>query len=216
VQVTASGPDAIAIVIRLNQDGYTPPPLPKRSDRTWTRDELGNLDPAAADAYISAEEWSAGIHALIPQLGGLLGAAVATGILEQGILTDEYDTSALTSLNMLDASHAVWALANNLPSLDVQAQLASLQKDREDLASVVQSDQGDLKELLSEGQHVNHVLLAKMQAKLAADQAKLKQLDAQIAALSNAVPPGVLLNNNQPYPVYGWLEVGYMAPQVHA
>src|SRR6266480_1538631 len=88
-------------------DGYAPPPLPKRSERTWSRDELGKLDPAAADAYITAEEWSASIHLLFGELGGgLLGAAVATGILERGILTDEYDTSGLTSVNILDASHA--------------------------------------------------------------------------------------------------------------
>jgi hypothetical protein len=89
----------------------------------WSRDELGKLDPAAADAYITAEEWSAGIHLLFGELGGgLVGAAVATGILERGIKTDEYDTSGLISVNLLDANHAVSALANNIPSTDNQAQ----------------------------------------------------------------------------------------------
>ncbi len=82
-------------------------------------------------------------------------------------------------------------------------------------SSEVLSDQGDLQELQSEGSHVNPTLLAKAKAKLAADKAKLKQIDDQIAALSNAVVRGVLHNDNQAYPVYGWLEVGYVEPQVH-
>ena len=69
----------------------------------------------------------------------------------------------------------------------IRAQLASLLKDREDLSCEVLSDQGDLQELQSEGSHVNPTLLTKAKARLAADEAKLKQIDDQIAALSNAV-----------------------------
>lgn len=57
-------------------------------------------------------------------------------------------------------------------------------------------------------------MLDNAKAKLAADEAKLQQIEDQIAALINEVG-GVLQNDNQPYPVYGWLEVGYLEPQNH-
>jgi hypothetical protein len=57
--------------------------------------------------------------------------------------------------------------------------------------------------------------MQKAQAKLAADEAKLKQIDDQIAALKAAVVRGVLQNDDQPYPVFGWLEIGYLPQQVH-
>ncbi len=205
VQVTSGAEDTINIVIKLSQDVYMPPPLPTRKEHTWSREELGTLNKDAANGYISAELWSAAIHVLIPELGGALGAAVATGILEQGIKTDEYDTSGLTSVNILDASHAVSALANNIPT-DNQA---LLQQERNQLAREVESDKSDLKELERDAKHVNPTILAKARARLADDAAKLKQIDDQIAALKDAAGHGVLQKDDQPYPVYGWLEVGY-------
>ncbi len=98
---------------------------------------------------------------------------------------------------------------------EIRNQLASLLKNRDQLASEVESDKGDLRELESESQHVNPTLLAKARARLAADEAKLKQIDDQIAALKAAAGHGVLQNDDQPYPVYGWLEVGYAELQVH-
>jgi hypothetical protein len=83
------------------------------------------------------------------------------------------------------------------------------------VANEVQADKGDVSELESEASHVNPAILAKVRAKLTADETKLKQLDTQVAALSNAAGQGVVLNDNQPYPVYGWLEVGFAEPQIH-
>ena len=98
---------------------------------------------------------------------------------------------------------------------EIRAQLPSLVKASDDLASEILSDIGDLKELESEASHVNPVLLAHAKAKKAADEASLKQINDQIAALSNAVGLGVVQNDNQPYPVYGWLEVGYAPLEIH-
>jgi len=96
-----------------------------------------------------------------------------------------------------------------------RTQLATLLPEAAQLAGEVLSDQGDLQELKSEAGHVNPTILAKAQAKLTADEARLKQISDQIAALSSAAAQGVLQDDNQPYPVYGWLEVGYLAPQAH-
>jgi len=212
VQVISTGPDSVDVLIVLNDVGYTPPKLPNRRERHWTREELAQLDPSAASGWLKVETIAAAIHALT---GDVIGDAVATAILERAIATDEYDTDALRSVNILDASRAISAPANNIPSTDNQAQLASLQQEREPLASEVVSDEGDLKELQSEGQHVNKTLLAKAQAKLVADKTKLKQIDDQIAALKAAGGRGVLQNDDQPYPVFGWLEIGYLPQQVH-
>jgi hypothetical protein len=215
VQVTPSGTDGVDIAITLGTDGYNPPPLPQRNERTWTRDELGQLNPAAADAYITAEEWTAGIHALFPQLGGIIGAGIATAILEQGIQTDEYDTSGLTAQNILDGSRAVTGPASNIPGTDFRAQLDALLKEMNSLTIEVQSDKGDLQELQSESQHVNPTIIANAQKRLAAAEAQLKQVNDQIAALNSAGERGVLHNDSQPFPVFGWLEVGFMPPQAH-
>ncbi len=208
VEIRSDGQDAVDVVIKLNQDGYVAPQLPKRSTRNWTRQQLGEMDPAAADGYFSAETWSDIFHVWLPQLGGPAGAAIATAILEQGILTDEYDTSELVGLNMQDASHAISAPASNIPNLDIQSQLDALKQQRDQLAVVVQGDKGDLQELQSEASHVNPTILAKARATLAADEAKLKQDNDQIAALSSTPTQGVLRDDNEPYPVVGWLEVG--------
>jgi len=206
VKVAASGPDYIDVVIGLRQAEYRPPALPPRRERMWSRDELGELNLDAAKAYLDGELISAGIEFVGL---GVVGATVVAKILEQGIVTDEYEPSAMKTINVLDASHAVSAPANNIPSTDVQSQLDELLKQRDELASEVESDKGDLAELQSEGTHVNPTILAKAKAKLAADEAKLKQINDQIATLSNAVVLGVVQNDDQPYPVYGWLEVGY-------
>jgi hypothetical protein len=161
------------------------------------------MDSSAGDGYISAEEWTAGIHLLFPQYGGLIGGAVTTAILEQGIQDGEYDTRAISATNLFEAGHAIVAAAHNIPNLDLQAQLAVLQQQRTDLAAVVQGDQGALKELLSESKYANPTILANMQARIAADQAKLKQVHDQIAALRGQVGKGVVQNDSQPFPVYG-------------
>jgi|GEM_PF-4551365 len=213
VQVISS--DSVDVFVALSSAGYTPPPLPKRNDQKWHKDELRNLDPEAASAYTDAE-WISALYQLLNPLGSILNIPTAEKILSKGIKTDEYDTSGLTSVNILDANHAVSAPANNIPGADNQSQLASLQRERDSLASEVISDEGDLRELESEGQRVNPTLLAKARAKLAADKAKLKQIDDQIAALKAAVAPGVVQNDDQPYPIYGWLELWWQEPVVRA
>lgn len=204
---------AIDITIKLDQSTYIPPQLPTRNERTWSRDELGQLNPAAADAYISAEEWSAGIHALYPQLGSVVGAGVSTLILERGIKTDEYDTRGMTATNLLDSSRAVGAPVNNIPNTDISSQMAALVQERDQAETEVSSDEGDLQELVADVHHANSLLIAKARATLAADKEKLKQLNDQIAALLASMR-GVVLNDDQPYPIYGWLEIGYLQPVV--
>jgi hypothetical protein len=143
---------------------------------------------------------------------GQVGAAEAIAVLERGILTDEDDTNAFTATSILDASQAIRPPASNIPTFDIQAQLAQLQEERGTTAVQVQTDEGDLAELQSESQHVNPAIIAKVVARLSADRARLKELDQQIAALRNAPPPlGVVQNDDQPFPVFGWVEAGYLA-----
>lgn len=208
VEVRPGDGDSINVVITLSSDDYRPPPLPARHERTWSKDELGALNRDSANAITLGEAISAAAHIFVS--GGIIGAAEAIAVLERGIVTDEYDTDALTAANILDASQAIKAPASNIPNLDIQAQLAQLQQERSTTAVEVQTDEGDLAELQSESQHVNPAIIAKAVAKLNADRAKLKELDQQIAALQNT-PVGVIQNDNQPFPVFGWVEVGYLA-----
>jgi hypothetical protein len=66
-----------------------------------------------------------------------------------------------------------------------------------------------LKEL--ESDHASGSAIAAAKARLAADQKNLKQVDAEIAALNAGGPRGVLINDDQPVPIFGWLEIGYLA-----
>jgi hypothetical protein len=140
VQVISRAADSVDVLIALNSAGYTSPDLPTRNERTWTRDDIAQLDPNAGDWYLKAEVWSAIVHLL--GLGAILTPVVGA-ILARGIKTDQYDTSKMTSVNILDASRAVTAFADNIPS----------------------------------GQ-------------------------------------GVVQNDNQPYPIYGWLELRYVPSEV--
>jgi hypothetical protein len=140
--------------------------------------------------------------------GDLIGDVAATEILDQGIVTDEYDTSSLIAVNILDANHAVSTFTDNIPGEGIPAQLASLMEDRKGLASTINHDIDELKTAIF------GTLRDKAQAKLIADERKLQQIDAQIAALNN-IERGVRRNDIQPYPIYGWLEVGYTQPLTH-
>jgi hypothetical protein len=103
----------------------------------------------------------------------------------------------------------VSARTTSIPDL---GQLAALEQQRDALANEVQGDEGDLKELKSEKKQVNPVLIKKAQQKLDADRRALAQLEQQVAALQANPPQEVIQDNNQPFPVLGWLEVGYLAP----
>jgi hypothetical protein len=206
VEVKSNGPDAIEVVITLNQDGYTPPELPPRNDSDpWTRERLGKLNPDASTGFLGADFFTGALHLLT---GDLIGDVAATEILDQGIVTDEYDTSSLIAVNILDANHAVSTFTDNIPGEGIPAQLASLMEDRKGLASTINHDIDELKTAIF------GTLRDKAQAKLIADERKLQQIDAQIAALNN-IERGVRRNDIQPYPIYGWLEVGYTQPLTH-
>jgi hypothetical protein len=209
VTVKAAPDDTVELVITMDSENYAPPAPLARTERTWSREELGKLDPNAADGYLKAEEWGLVLHAALgTPLGGIEGAALATAILERGILTDEYDVTGIVSANLLDTSRSLSARTTSIPDF---GQLAALKQQRDALANQVQGDVEDLKELQSETKHVNPVLIKKAEQKLDADRRELAQLGQQIAALQ-ANPQGVIEDDNQPFPVLGWLEVGYLIP----
>jgi hypothetical protein len=207
VEVGPGDGDSINVVITMTSDDYRPPPLPSRHERTWSIDELRAIKKEAADAIRIAQVVSAGIQLISPS--GLIGAAETVAILDRGIVTDEYDTSALLATNILDAGQAIVGAASSIRNLDVQGQLAQLRQERSETEAAVTGDEGDLAELLSESQHVNPKIIAAAQKRLTDDRARLTQLDQQIAALEHT-PVGVVTNNGQPFPVFGWIEVGYL------
>ena len=49
-----------------------------------------------------------------------------------------------------------------------------------------------------------------IQARIAAHQAELNQVDQQIAAIQNFTDSGIGLDDGQPFPVIGWLEIDYV------
>jgi hypothetical protein len=211
ITIKAVPDDTVELVITMDSENYAPHALPARTERTWSREELGKLDPDAADGYLKAEEWGFALHAALgTPLGGIEGAALATAILARGILTDEYDVTGIVAANLLDTSRPVSALTTAIP--DLPGQLAALKQQRDVLANEVRSDEGDLKELESDKKHVNPALIKKAQQKLDADRRALAQLEQQIAVLQASPPQGVIEDDNQPFPVLGWLEVGYLAP----
>jgi hypothetical protein len=200
VTVKAAPDDTVELVITIDSENYAPPALPARTERTWSREELGKLDPNAADGYLKAEEWGFVLHAALgTPLGGIEGAALATAILARGIVTDEYDVTGMVSANPLDTSRSLSALTSSIP--DLPGQLAVLEQQRDALASEVQGDEGDLAELKSEKEHVNPAIIKKAQQKLDADRRALAQLEQQIAALQATPPRGVIEDDSQPFPV---------------
>jgi len=205
--VVANGPDALDVVIRLDQDGYQPPPLPARTERTWTRDQLGAMNPDAADGILILEGVTAAAHALI---GDVIGAGVATAILERGIRTDEYATEDMRATDLLDSSRATSVAVSALPPLDSPDRLRALLARHASLISGIQTDRMDLQELQSESTHVNPKTIQRIQARIAANQAELNQVDQQIAAIQDFTNPGIGLDDGQPFPIVGWLEIGYV------
>jgi hypothetical protein len=139
VQVISTSSGSVDVFIVMNHAGYTPPFLPKRNDRSWSKSELEDLNSRAGDAY----RWGEGISAVIQGvLGtGVIGIAVVEAILNRDILSDQYDVTGVRSVNILDVSHPVSAFADSIPF----------------------------------GQ-------------------------------------GVITNNNQPYPIFGWLEAKLVPP----
>src|SRR5258708_2469770 len=116
-QVISSGPDSVDVVIVLNETAYKSPLLPDRTERTWTKDQLDTIGPGTLSDYSWGELLVAGLSSLNLLGGGPVGAGVGYLIEERGIKTDEYDTSQLMALNILDARHAVTNVdAENIPT----------------------------------------------------------------------------------------------------
>jgi hypothetical protein len=112
VQVVSTTTDSVDVIIALSHAGYTPPPLPHRTDRTYSRAELAKLDPKAGTAYLDAELLSGAAHLV---LGGPVSAGVVAGILNRGIKTDEY--AALKNIDILASNHAVTnTFADSIPT----------------------------------------------------------------------------------------------------
>ena len=210
VTVTPGEGDSVVVTVSLEHAAYLPAGLPPRTERTWHKDELKALNSETASAIFDAEAVSALVQAADPLHGSLIGSAVVVGILERGVKTDEYDTSAALHADILDTAHATSAPVTQIPPPDVQAQLARLQSERASVADQVQSDQGALDELLSEKEHVNPVLIRNAQHQLDTDTARLRALDDQIAVLAAHPVSGLVNDDTQPFPVFGWLEIGYL------
>jgi PASTA domain len=58
--------------------------------------------------------------------------------------------------------------------------------------------------------------LEKAEKRLADDSRELDQLNNQLAALHAALPRGIIQDDSQPFPVIGWLEVGYLGAEATA
>jgi hypothetical protein len=134
VQVTSLAANTVDVFIVLNSAGYTPPPLPRRNDSFWSKDQLNELSSRVGGVYKDAEILSGVFQAIISPIAAIT-IPIVEAILNKDILTDLYDMTDIRAVNILDASHAVTAFADSVPA----------------------------------GQ-------------------------------------GVITNNNQPYPVFGWLE----------
>lgn len=210
VTVTAGEGDSVVVTISLEHAAYLPPGPPPRSERTWHKDELQALNSDTANAIVDAEAVSALVQAINPLHGNLIGSAVVFGLLERGVKTDEYDTSDALHADILDTTHTASAPVTEIPPPDVQAKLARLQSDRAGAADQVQSDQDTLTELLSEKEHVNPILIRNAQNQLDADTAELHALDQQIAVLAAHPVSGLVNDDTQPFPIFGWLEIGYL------
>jgi hypothetical protein len=115
VTVTPGAPGAINVVITLNQDGYTPPTLPTRMGRGWSRDDLDQLRDGTGKTIFEI----AGVTSVI---SGLLGtgidAAVVGAILLRDIETDEY-AHVDDNVNIFDASRAFSHYVEDLPTTNV-------------------------------------------------------------------------------------------------
>ena len=113
VQVTSSAPDTVDVFISLSHGGYTPPALPHRNGKRYSRDELDHLKSGAGGDYLNAEILASAAGLLT---GGPISSAEIAIVLSRGVETDAYDAVNAT-VNLLDASHAVQNVGpNNIPA----------------------------------------------------------------------------------------------------
>ena len=112
VQVSSSSSDTVDVLISLSHAAYTPPPLPHRSSKRYSRGDLNTLSPGVGSQIFEAEAVTLLVGALG---GGPANVAKAAVILARGIETDEYDP--LPKIDINNAQHAVTnAFANVVPT----------------------------------------------------------------------------------------------------
>jgi hypothetical protein len=110
VQVISTAEGQVDVLVSLNSAGYTPPPLPPRRDRNYSRQELDGLSKGSG---LKILELDALTYALALLTGGPFDAKKVALILSTGIKTDEYDS--LPEVNVLDAGRAANVFADNIP-----------------------------------------------------------------------------------------------------
>ena len=149
VQVLSLTPGAVDVLITLSSAGYTSPELPPGHNRTWTKDDLATASSSASGLY-SEIQWMDGVWetlgnvVLDPLSGGILSVPTVEAILGRGVVVDEYDTSPMTTKNILDTTHAFTGEPSAVPG-----------------------------------------------------------------------GAGVVVDDTQPFPIFGWIEVAWVDPQMH-
>jgi hypothetical protein len=103
VQVTSSSSDTVDVFISLSHGNYTPPPLPRRRPKNWTREQFDKMARGIGLPLLGLEAGSSVLEALL----GLapIDAARVSLILERGIKSGLYDFLPGVAIN--DAQHAV-------------------------------------------------------------------------------------------------------------
>ena len=106
VQVSSDGA-AVDVFVALNATSYQPPPLPPKQKVRWTLEQLQAM--TGGDVVGAAEEakwdWRFVLPHLIVDLG--LGLLRAASIIQEGILTSQYDVAQLLGTRLLDRSRAM-------------------------------------------------------------------------------------------------------------
>jgi hypothetical protein len=103
VKVTSSSSDTVDVFISLSDANYTPPKLPHRRSKNWSREEYDAMCRGIGGPLLALEAGTA----LLERLLGLadIDAARVLAILERGIKSDLYDF--LPGVDFNDAQHAV-------------------------------------------------------------------------------------------------------------
>jgi hypothetical protein len=114
VQVVSADKDSVDVVLTFDEQRYTPPRLPERHSRTYSRDQLDKLSSGAGIQILLIDAIAGIVSAALPW-GGVFLAGYVEYILSRGIRTDEYEP--LEEVNVSDATHAVMnAPANAIPA----------------------------------------------------------------------------------------------------